>query len=39
VLEKYLEIGVVVEKGFALLVDDMNGEDSVKVVGLHEAAV
>jgi hypothetical protein len=39
VLEKYLEIGVVVEKGFALLVDDMNGEDAVKVVGLHEAAV
>ena len=39
VLEKYLEIGVVVEKGFALLVDDMNGENAVKVVGLHEAAV
>lgn len=39
VLEKYLEIGVVVEQGFALGVDDMNGEDAVVVVGLHEAAV
>jgi len=39
VLEKYLEIGVVVEKGFALLVDDMNGEDAVVVVGLHDAAI
>ena len=39
VLEKYLEIGVVVEKGFALLVDNMNGENAVKVVGLDEAAI
>ena len=39
VLEKYLEIGVVVEQGFALGVDDMNGEDAVIIVGLHEAAV
>ena len=39
VLEKYLEIGVVVEQGFALGVDDMNGEDAVVVVGLDEAAI
>ena len=39
VVQKHLEIGVVVEKGFALLVDDMNGENAVKVVGLDEAAV
>lgn len=39
VLEKYLEIGVVVEQGFALGVDNMNGENAVKVVGLDEAAV
>lgn len=39
VLEKYLEIGVVVEKGFAIKIDDVDGEDAVKVVCLHDAAV
>ena len=39
VLEKYLEIGVVVEEGFSLWIDDVDGEDAVVVVGLHEAAV
>lgn len=39
VLEKYLEIGVVVEEGFALWIGDVDGEDAVVVVGLHEAAV
>ena len=39
VLEKYLEIGVVVEEGFSLLIGDVDGEDAVVVVGLHEAAV
>ena len=37
--EKHLEIGVVVEEGFALWIGDMNGEDAVKVVGLDETAV
>lgn len=39
VLEKYLEIGVVVEEGFTVRGDDMNGEDAVVVVGLDEAAI
>jgi hypothetical protein len=39
VLEKYLEIGVVVEEGFSLWIGDVDGEDAVVVVGLHEAAV
>lgn len=39
VLEKYLEIGVVVEKGFAIKIDDVDGEDAVKVVCLHDAAI
>lgn len=39
VLEKYLEIGVVVEEGFAFGISDVDGEDAVVVVGLHEAAV
>lgn len=39
VLEKHLEIGVVVEEGFALWIGDVDGEDAVVVVGLHEAAV
>lgn len=37
--QEHLEIGVVIVQGFALGVDDMNGEDAVIIVGLHEAAV
>ena len=37
--QEHLEIGVVIVQGFALRVDDMNGEDAVIIVGLHEAAV
>ena len=39
VLEKYLEIGVVIEQGFAIGAGDEDGEDAVVVVGLDEAAV
>ena len=39
VLEKYLEIGVVVEKGFALRIGDVDGENAVVVVGLDDASV
>ena len=39
VSEKHLELGVVIEQGFAFRVGDMNGEDAVVVVGLHDTAV
>jgi len=39
VLEKYLEIGVMVKEGFAFGIGDEDGEDAVKVVGLDEASV
>ena len=39
VLEKYLEIGVVIEQGFAIGAGDEDGEDAVVVVGLDEAAI
>ena len=37
--EKHLELGVVIEQGFAIRIGDMNGEDAVVVVGLHNAAI
>ena len=37
--EKHLELGVMVEQGFAFGVGDVNGEDAVVVVGLHDAAI
>jgi hypothetical protein len=37
--EKHLELGIVIEQGFAFGVGDMNGEDAVVVVGLHDAAI
>ena len=37
--EKHLELGVMVKEGFAFGIGDEDGEDSVKVVGLHKAAV
>jgi hypothetical protein len=37
--QEHLELGVVIEQGFAFGVGDMNGEDAVVVVGLDEAAV
>ncbi len=39
VLEKHLELGVMVKEGFAFGIGDEDGEDAVKVVGLDEAAV
>jgi len=39
VLQEHLELGVVIEQGFAVGVGDMNGEDAVVVVGLHSAAI
>ena len=39
VAQKHLEIGVVIEEGFALWIGDVDGEDAVVVVGLDEAAV
>lgn len=39
VLEKHLELGVMVKEGFAFGIGDVDGEDAVKVVGLDEAAV
>ena len=37
--QEYLELGVVIEQGFAFGIGDMNGEDSVVVVGLDDAAI
>lgn len=37
--QEHLEVGVVVEQGFAIRVGDVNGEDAVVVVGLHDAAI
>ena len=37
--QEHLELGVVVEQGFAFGVGDVNGEDAVVVVGLDEAAI
>lgn len=39
VAQEHLEIGEVIEKGFALRVDDVDGEDAIVVVCLHDAAV
>jgi hypothetical protein len=37
--QEHLELGVVVEEGFAIGAGDEDGEDAVVVVGLDEAAV
>jgi hypothetical protein len=37
--QEHLELGVVVEQGFAVGVGDVNGEDAVVVVGLDKASV
>ena len=37
--QEHLELGVMVEQGFAIGVGDVNGEDAVVVVGLHDAAI
>lgn len=37
--EKHLELGVMVEQGFAFGIGDEDGEDAVVVVGLHDAAI
>lgn len=37
--EKHLELGVVIEQGFAIRIGDEDGEDAVVVVGLDEAAI
>ena len=37
--QEHLELGVMVEQGFAFGVGDVNGEDAVVVVGLHDTAV
>jgi len=37
--QEHLELGVVIEQGFAFRVGDVNGEDAVVVVGLHDAAI
>jgi len=37
--EKHLELGVMVEQGFAFRIGDMDSEDAVVVVGLHDAAI
>jgi len=37
--QEHLELGIVIEQGFAFGVGDMNGEDAVVVVGLHDAAI
>jgi hypothetical protein len=39
VAQEHLEIGVVVEEGFALWIGDVDGENAVVVVGLDETAV
>lgn len=39
VVQEVAKVGVVVEEGFSLWIGDVDGEDAVVVVGLHEAAV
>jgi hypothetical protein len=39
VVQEVAEIRVVVVKGFAFGVSNVDGKDAVEVVGLHEAAV
>ena len=36
---KHLELGVMVEQGFAFGVGDYDGEHAVVVIGLDEAAI
>ena len=37
--QEHLELGVVIEQGFAIGAGDEDGEDAVVVVGLHDAAI
>lgn len=37
--QEHLELGVMIEQGFAFGIGDVNGEDAVVVVGLHDAAI
>lgn len=39
VVQQVLEVGVMIEQGSTVTINDMNGKDAVKVVGLDDGAV